>query len=155
MTQQTEEHHSIDSTQPNKQSIKLVASITDQCPLCPKKEYHFASLIDQNNPIPPAMAMMGAGNMDVVLFEDKVQEGPIYVFFRCQDPFCLLKHMREMVMTNYFQQQQQIRHQEMEKSRILQKMQSKARQPSRAANKRNKARMKSRAKVQSVESSDQ
>lgn len=127
-----------------------MASVTDKCPRCLKKEFHFATKIDPEKPIPPPMAMMGGSNLDIMLLEDEVPEqGKFYIFFRCQDPMCLLSHFREMVMIGYFQQQQQQRHEELEKARLQAAMKSKQRQPSRKANKRLKAKMKAKAKESS------
>lgn len=104
------------------EEMLLRGAITDNCAKCPNTSFHGVVPIGDKE-IPPPMAMMGAGNLDVVVFEriiprqvseevdGKVVETSVkdrfYVFFRCEAPMCLLGHLRETMMTNWLNQEQE------------------------------------------------
>jgi hypothetical protein len=129
------------------ETMELIGTITDRCPRCIKKEFHFVAKVDPEKVIPAPLAMMGAGNLDVVLFLRTIpieenKKDQYYVFFRCSDSMCLLSHLRERMMVSYLQTLQAKHQKEIDQMRFKSKADY-YKSKSRRGNRRDRARAKS------------
>jgi hypothetical protein len=140
------------------ETMELRGAITDACPRCSKITYHNVEFNDPKRRIPHELAMVRASNLDVVMFERIVptqvefkneETGEIetrtdnhsfYVYFKCEDPMCLLSHLRETMMFNWVQNEKLRYKNEFDQAMMKAKADRHRRQPSRRANRRNKAK---------------
>jgi len=122
------------------------ATIDDQCLLCPKKHKLKVIPIEDKETAPPlGLMMVHAEPLCTVCVEVSVDDRFYYLFYKCEDEFCLLNHLREGVMNQWLANLQKAQERQIEADRFA-AMHAHKMEPSRKANKRRKAKQRAKSK---------
>jgi hypothetical protein len=82
-------------------NTQMRASIAQECERCPKKCRYRTMLVGGNTP-PPHILMLSASPWEVVIKQVTIGDEHTLIFYRCEDPTCLLVHLRQAVSMYWF-----------------------------------------------------
>lgn len=125
---------------------ELRAIIDDACITCKKRNTYKAMKIEEDKVPPVQLLMIHEVPLCVMATELTTNDEKFYLFYKCEDVWCLLNHLREGMMSTWLTNLKNARQKEYDAMR-LKALSDHKKSKGRRSNRRSKAKEKAKKKT--------